>query len=147
MLCRCSQQERVIALGVWSSLRRIGSSGQSCQALPKDSPGWVRARVCVLCVRALVTSQRDHHYVLHAVTLRYALFVCIWTSAEAIHVHQNMPKYLLPSPFPRPVVWQLHLTNPLAPWQWQSSPRDLSAPSHVPSGPWNRLDAWAITLQ
>lgn len=48
MLCRCSQQERVIALGVWSSLRRIGSSGQSCQALPKDSPGWVRF-LCFMC--------------------------------------------------------------------------------------------------
>lgn len=46
MLCRCSQQERVIALGVWSSLRRIGSSGQSCQGLPKDSPGCACTSVC-----------------------------------------------------------------------------------------------------
>lgn len=42
MLCRCSQQERVIAVGVWSSPRRFGSSGQSCQKLPKDPPGYTR---------------------------------------------------------------------------------------------------------
>lgn len=42
MLCRCSQQERVIAVGVWSSPRRFGSSGQSCQKLPEDPPGYTR---------------------------------------------------------------------------------------------------------
>lgn len=51
MLCRCSQQKRVIALGVWSSLRRIGSSGQNCQGLSKDPPDCVCVRACHLAAR------------------------------------------------------------------------------------------------
>lgn len=54
MLCRCSQQERVIAVGVWGSPRRFGSSGQSCQRLPEDSavlrtpaPAKCRKTVCL----------------------------------------------------------------------------------------------------
>lgn len=58
MLCRCSQQERVIALGVWSSLRRIGSSGQSCQGLPKDSPCCVWGCVCFIVQVCVPLSHR-----------------------------------------------------------------------------------------
>lgn len=54
MLCRCSQQERVIAVGVWSSPRRFGSSGQSCQKLPEDPPGYTR--VLLPCSKNLCLS-------------------------------------------------------------------------------------------
>lgn len=75
MLCRCSQQERVIAVGVWGSPRRFGGSGQSCQKLPEDSavlrtpaPAKCRKTVCLsfhfacdaASVRAARASVRRH---------------------------------------------------------------------------------------
>lgn len=53
MLCGCSQQERVIALGVWSSLKWIGSSEQRRQVLPMVSPVCTCAFI-YLCVPAML---------------------------------------------------------------------------------------------
>lgn len=85
MLCRCSQQERVIALGVWSSLRRIGSSGQSCQGLPEDSPGCVYMRVCIFCVSSCHTAARItlFHFTCACPGRRHARPGCVFAYGRA----------------------------------------------------------------
>lgn len=93
MLCRCSQQERVIAVGVWSSPRRFGSSGQSCQKLPKDSPGYTRVLlpsagrlfVCrfVLHVLQKVCALHVHLFTDTLNTRAHISFACQLTTASS----------------------------------------------------------------
>lgn len=149
MLCRCSQQERVIALGVWSSLRRIGSSGQSCQVLPMDSPGCVCVLYCSY-VCSCHTAERItvcFHFACACRAHRHAPMHVVHMHKHGYDVHLLTNTRLFALAASSRLAWQLHRTDLLAPWQWQSSPRDLSAPSHMPSGSWNLLDAWAIMLQ
>lgn len=93
MLCRCSQQERVIAVGVWGSPRRFGSSGQSCQELPEDSAGCARLLlpsagrlfVCPFILHVLQIARVQHVH-LFAATLGAPArisFACQLTTASS----------------------------------------------------------------
>lgn len=151
MLCRCSQQERVIALGVWSSLRRIGSSGQSCQGLPKDSPGCVYMCVHFLCVFLSHGSKNN------IISLRMSWAPSCASRAACLHTRERGKRYA-----------SINKTEAGVCAACVSSPRRLTTASsrpagsldsdirvpgtcqrhHMcPKGPWNLLDAWAITLQ
>lgn len=120
--------------------------------------GFTRLCVCVfyMSVCAPVTSQQEQHYVfiLHAHVLHVAMLPCTSLLCVCIDASVGNDMHLLTKRrsvytacVSSPGGWQLHRADPLVPWQWQSSPQDLSAPSHMPSGPWNLLDVWAITLQ
>lgn len=89
------------------------------------------------------------HFILHVLHSAMHVFaVCLHMHRRGndMHLFTDARVFALPA-FSSPAVWQLHRADPLALWRWQSSPWDLSAPSHMPSGPWNLLDAWAITPQ
>lgn len=84
MLCRCSQQERVIALGVWSSQRRIGGSGQSCQGSRRTPSFCVfyiylyRTRPCVCVCVFLSRRGRNNIIPCRGVCIRAAVQRCVW---------------------------------------------------------------------
>lgn len=93
MLCRCSQQERVIAVGVWSSLRRFGSSGQSCQKLPKDPPGYTRVLLpCSENLRLSFHFACDANSTFTACTF-VQLFIGVWNALLPVNqqMHQAAP--------------------------------------------------------
>lgn len=131
MLCRCSQQERVIAVGVWSSPRRFGSSGQSCQKLPKDPPGYTRV-LLPSAGRISVWS-----FILHVLQTHH-MHICEGRDARA-SLHQRRPSLASPltAASGRPagsVTVTVAFPGPVsaitrAPRTQQASPRSGSSPA------------------
>ena len=83
MLCRCSQQERVIALGVWSSLRRLEAQGRAVRRSRRTRQFVCAFQMCVLL------SHRKNNVMFSFWQGHVACAATLHMRATCLHMHER----------------------------------------------------------